>query len=181
MKKIRLLAVLLCLLLTACAAGKPAASQSISSGRSAPASSSPPSLPVSNPAPVPSSSLAPVVSETIEDERLLGSWERVSGQEGDQNRFYFRLTFSPDGTMEYIAGWYLSEIAEILQGTYTLTGNGEMRLDLVSTMEESAYTMQTTLRYTLQNGQLAITLVSGDAMHIEQQEGVEEVYTPFSG
>ena len=38
-------------------------------------------------------------------------------------RSYYALDFKEDGTVEYMAGWYQSEIAAIYSGTYTVSDN----------------------------------------------------------
>ncbi len=62
------------------------------------------------------------ISQIVYDESsFIGKWECI--ESGESDTFIFTLDFKEDGTVEYMAGWYQSEIAAIYSGTYTVSDN----------------------------------------------------------
>ena len=79
-------------------------------------------------APTPTAEPTPTASPTAEPTpdpaaALQGcTWVAYAETSGVEH-FIFKLNFNEDGTMSYMAGWYMSEVA--YQGTGTYTADGE--------------------------------------------------------
>ena len=85
----------------------------------------PAATPDATPEPTPASTAepTPTASPTPDPAAALqgGTW--ISYHETDGVEILvFELTFNPDGTMMYLAGWYYSEVAYLGSGTYTADG-----------------------------------------------------------
>ena len=76
--------------------------------------------------------------------------------------FVFELTFNADGTMTYMAGWYLSEVA--YQGTGTYTADGETLTYALTSDSFEPATMNGSVAYSLDGGQLTLSGAQGDAL-----------------
>ena len=71
------------------------------------------------PTPAPTAEPTPTASPTPDPAAALQgcTWVAYSESSGFEH-FIFKLNFNADGTMSYMAGWYLSEIAYQGAGTY---------------------------------------------------------------
>lgn len=76
--------------------------------------------------------------------------------------FIFKLNFNEDGTMSYMAGWYMSEVA--YQGTGTYTADGERITYTLSSDSFEPAQMSGSIAYTLSDGQLTLSASEGDAL-----------------
>ena len=76
--------------------------------------------------------------------------------------FIFKLNFNDDGTMSYMAGWYMSEVA--YQGTGTYTADGERITYTLSSDSFEPAQMSGSIAYTLSDGQLTLSASEGDAL-----------------
>lgn len=176
MKKI--IFVFICLLLTACTATLPPSSTSAFAQEDSSSASSIASAPSASLLSVLESSASSGLPQDTAG-KLYGAWEMVLEVENEVSKHYFSLTFGEDGSLEYIAGWYRSEVAERLVGTYTISADGSVVFDLTSTMAEEPYSMHTTLEYTVREDTLTLTLVDGDPMYYYQEKGVPDTYTRY--
>lgn len=113
--------------------------------------------PTSAPTPTPVPTAAPDFSTA-----LTGcTWIAYCDTEGIEH-FVFELTFYDDGTMEYMAGWYLSEVAYYGTGTYTVDAES-IEYNLSSDRFEPA-SIVGSAAYTIDGGLLTLSLGSGDAL-----------------
>lgn len=103
---------------------------------------------------------------------VTGVWDCIV--EADGETYILRFTFEEDGTVVYAAGWYMSEWAGFSSGTYTVEGN-LLTVDLTS--EEDGSQLHSVFAVSLQNGELALTLESGDMVTYVQEVGDTLVYT----
>ncbi|HJB60533.1 MAG TPA: hypothetical protein IAA38_02590 [Candidatus Ruminococcus gallistercoris] len=76
--------------------------------------------------------------------------------------FIFKLNFNEDGTISYMAGWYMSEVA--YQGTGTYTADGERITYTLSSDSFEPAQMSGSIAYTLSDGQLTLSASEGDAL-----------------
>lgn len=76
--------------------------------------------------------------------------------------FIFKLNFNEDGTMSYMAGWYMSEVA--YQGAGTYTADGERITYTLSSDSFEPAQMSGSIAYTLSDGQLTLSASEGDAL-----------------
>lgn len=76
--------------------------------------------------------------------------------------FVFELTFNADGTMTYMAGWYLSEVA--YQGTGTYTADGETLTYALTSDSFEPAAMNGSVAYSLDDDQLTLSGAQGDAL-----------------
>ena len=76
--------------------------------------------------------------------------------------FIFKLNFNDDGTMSYMAGWYMSEVA--YQGAGTYTADGERITYTLSSDSFEPAQMSGSIAYTLSDGQLTLSASEGDAL-----------------
>lgn len=97
--------------------------------------------------------------------------------------FVFELTFHADGTMEYMAGWYRSEIAYYGTGTYTADAE-----TIQYALSDGATDLAGSVSYTLSGNTLTLSPGSGDLlMYLLESEsltfavkGSAEDTPPFS-
>ena len=76
--------------------------------------------------------------------------------------FIFKLNFNDDGTISYMAGWYMSEVA--YQGAGTYTADGERITYTLSSDSFEPAQMSGSIAYTLSDGQLTLSASEGDAL-----------------
>lgn len=124
----------------------------------------PAATPDATPEPTPASTAepTPTASPTPDPAAALqgGTW--ISYHETDGVEILvFELTFNPDGTMTYLAGWYYSEVAYLGSGTYTADGE-RIAYSLSSDAHEPAQ-MDGSAAYSLADGLLTLSAPEGDA------------------
>jgi len=109
-------------------------------------------------------------------EALWGDWEcLVQTEDEDAEDFIFFLCFSESGQVTYVAGWYLSEIACVYTGAYTVENDDVLKLEM--TDAESSDTMSATYAFTVLEGTLTLTKQSGDGLSYLFEDGVPMVFT----
>lgn len=134
--------------------------------------------------PAPADESKPTQSETesispedtepvIEEIDLTGTWESIFIT-GDSSDFIFVLTFSGTNNIEYLAGWYLSEIAAAYNGTYTLEGN-KLVLDMYDA--ENEMELKGTFLVEMLNDNLVLTNQDGDLLTFEFPKGSPMEFT----
>lgn len=118
-------------------------------------------------APTPTAEPTPTASPTAEPTpdpaaALQGcTWVTYAETSGVEH-FIFKLNFNDDGTMSYMAGWYMSEVA--YQGTGTYTADGERITYTLSSDSFEPAQMNGSIAYTLSDGQLTLSASEGDAL-----------------
>ncbi len=118
-------------------------------------------------APTPTAEPTPTASPTAEPTpdpaaALQGcTWVAYAETSGVEH-FIFKLNFNDDGTMSYMAGWYMSEVA--YQGTGTYTADGERITYTLSSDSFEPAQMSGSIAYTLSDGQLTLSASEGDAL-----------------
>lgn len=118
-------------------------------------------------APTPTAEPTPTASPTAEPTpdpaaALQGcTWVAYAETSGVEH-FIFKLNFNDDGTMSYMAGWYMSEVA--YQGAGTYTADGERITYTLSSDSFEPAQMSGSIAYTLSDGQLTLSASEGDAL-----------------
>lgn len=118
-------------------------------------------------APTPTAEPTPTASPTAEPTpdsaaALQGcTWVAYAETSGVEH-FIFKLNFNEDGTMSYMAGWYMSEVA--YQGAGTYTADGERITYTLSSDSFEPAQMSGSIAYTLSDGQLTLSASEGDAL-----------------
>lgn len=118
-------------------------------------------------APTPTAEPTPTASPTAEPTpdpaaALQGcTWVAYAETSGVEH-FIFKLNFNDDGTMSYIAGWYMSEVA--YQGAGTYTADGERITYTLSSDSFEPAQMSGSIAYALSDGQLTLSASEGDAL-----------------
>lgn len=118
-------------------------------------------------APTPTTEPTPTASPTAEPTpdpaaALQGcTWVAYAETSGVEH-FIFKLNFNEDGTMSYMAGWYMSEVA--YQGAGTYTADGERITYTLSSDSFEPAQMSGSIAYTLSDGQLTLSASEGDAL-----------------
>ena len=115
------------------------------------------------PTPAPPAEPTPTASPTPDPAAALQgcTWVAYSESSGFEH-FIFKLNFNADGTMSYMAGWYLSEIAYQGAGTYSADG-ARITYTLSSDSFEPAQ-MSGSVAYSLADGLLTLSASEGDAL-----------------
>lgn len=118
-------------------------------------------------APTPTAEPTPTASPTAEPTpdpaaALQGcTWVAYAETSGVEH-FIFKLNFNDDGTMSYMAGWYMSEVA--YQGAGTYTADGERITYTLSSDSFEPAQMSGSIAYALSDGQLTLSSSEGDAL-----------------
>lgn len=113
--------------------------------------------------PTPTAAPTPTAEPTPDPAAALQgcTWVAYAETSGVEH-FIFKLNFNDDGTMSYMAGWYMSEVAYQGAGTYTTDGE-RITYTLSSDSFEPAQ-MSGSIAYTLSDGQLTLSASEGDAL-----------------
>ena len=109
------------------------------------------------------------------DNSIIGDWECVVETE-DVEDYVFILYFTEPNEVTYIAGWYMSEIAAMYAGQYTIE-NDVLTLDMTDT--ESEDTLTGSFSYNVSEGALTLTNLSGDYLTHMFEAGVPMVFRPL--
>ena len=128
-------------------------------------SAQPTQTPTAAPTPTaePTPTAAPTAEPTPDPAAALQgcTWVTYAETSGVEH-FIFKLNFNDDGTMSYMAGWYMSEVA--YQGTGTYTADGERITYTLSSDSFEPAQMNGSIAYTLSDGQLTLSASEGDAL-----------------
>ena len=109
------------------------------------------------PSPTPETTATPEPAENLTGCTWIAYHESVSGE-----FFVFELNFHKDGTMDYMSGWYRSEIAYYGTGTYSADAKN---LEYSLTADGySPASLSGSVGYTCADNTLTLTLDSGDAL-----------------
>lgn len=113
--------------------------------------------------PTPTTAPTPTAEPTPDPAAALQgcTWVTYAETSGVEH-FIFKLNFNDDGTMSYMAGWYMSEVA--YQGTGTYTADGERITYTLSSDSFEPAQMSGSIAYTLSDGQLTLSASEGDAL-----------------
>lgn len=113
--------------------------------------------------PTPTTAPTPTAEPTPDPAAALQgcTWVAYAETSGVEH-FIFKLNFYDDGTMSYMAGWYMSEVA--YQGTGTYTADGERITYTLSSDSFEPAQMSGSIAYTLSDGQLTLSASEGDAL-----------------
>ena len=113
--------------------------------------------------PTPTTTPTPTAEPTPDPAAALQgcTWVAYAETSGVEH-FIFKLNFNEDGTMSYMAGWYMSEVA--YQGTGTYTADGERITYTLSSDSFEPAQMSGSIAYTLSDGQLTLSASEGDAL-----------------
>ena len=113
--------------------------------------------------PTPTTAPTPTAEPTPDPAAALQgcTWVAYAETSGVEH-FIFKLNFNEDGTMSYMAGWYMSEVA--YQGTGTYTADGERITYTLSSDSFEPAQMSGSIAYTLSDGQLTLSASEGDAL-----------------
>ena len=113
--------------------------------------------------PTPTTAPTPTAEPTPDPAAALQgcTWVAYAETSGVEH-FIFKLNFNDDGTMSYMAGWYMSEVA--YQGTGTYTADGERITYTLSSDSFEPAQMSSSIAYTLSDGQLTLSASEGDAL-----------------
>ena len=113
--------------------------------------------------PTPTTAPTPTAEPTPDPAAALQgcTWVAYAETSGVEH-FIFKLNFNDDGTMSYMAGWYMSEVA--YQGTGTYTADGERITYTLSSDSFEPAQMSGSIAYTLSDGQLTLSASEGDAL-----------------
>ena len=65
-------------------------------------------------------------------DELIGAWERIEDSQTSPDIYIIRLIFTAPNHVEYMVGWYLSDVAAIYEGTFTVNGS-TLTLDMTAT------------------------------------------------
>lgn len=114
---------------------------------------------------------------------LAGVWELI--QPDANGSLVYRYTFDADGTVGYMAGWYLSEAALTATGRYTYDGN-TLSMELAGqtsafgTEKGEAVALESRFTARLAGKTLELTLQSGDEPNFIQSKGKTVAFTKGS-
>ena len=113
--------------------------------------------------PTPTTTPTPTAEPTPDPAAALQgcTWVAYAETSGVEH-FIFKLNFNEDGTMSYMAGWYMSEVA--YQGAGTYTADGERITYTLSSDSFEPAQMSGSIAYTLSDGQLTLSSSEGDAL-----------------
>lgn len=113
--------------------------------------------------PTPTTTPTPTAEPTPDPAAALQgcTWVAYAETSGVEH-FIFKLNFNDDGTMSYMAGWYMSEVA--YQGAGTYTADGERITYTLSSDSFEPAQMSGSIAYTLSDGQLTLSASEGDAL-----------------
>lgn len=113
--------------------------------------------------PTPTTAPTPTAEPTPDPAAALQgcTWVAYAETSGVEH-FIFKLNFNEDGTMSYMAGWYMSEVA--YQGAGTYTADGERITYTLSSDSFEPAQMSGSIAYTLSDGQLTLSASEGDAL-----------------
>ena len=113
--------------------------------------------------PTPTTAPTPTAEPTPDPAAALQgcTWVAYAETSGVEH-FIFKLNFNEDGTMSYMAGWYMSEVA--YQGAGTYTADGERITYTLSSDSFEPAQMSGSIAYTLSDGQLTLSSSEGDAL-----------------
>ena len=113
--------------------------------------------------PTPTTAPTPTAEPTPDPAAALQgcTWVTYAETSGVEH-FIFKLNFNEDGTISYMAGWYMSEVA--YQGTGTYTADGERITYTLSSDSFEPAQMSGSIAYTLSDGQLTLSASEGDAL-----------------
>ena len=113
--------------------------------------------------PTPTTAPTPTAEPTPDPAAALQgcTWVAYAETSGVEH-FIFKLNFNEDGTISYMAGWYMSEVA--YQGTGTYTADGERITYTLSSDSFEPAQMSGSIAYTLSDGQLTLSASEGDAL-----------------
>ncbi len=113
--------------------------------------------------PTPTTAPTPTAEPTPDPAAALQgcTWVAYAETSGVEH-FIFKLNFNDDGTMSYMAGWYMSEVA--YQGAGTYTADGERITYTLSSDSFEPAQMSGSIAYTLSDGQLTLSASEGDAL-----------------
>ena len=113
--------------------------------------------------PTPTTAPTPTAEPTPDPAAALQgcTWVAYAETSGVEH-FIFKLNFNDDGTMSYMAGWYMSEVA--YQGTGAYTADGERITYTLSSDSFEPAQMSGSIAYTLSDGQLTLSASEGDAL-----------------
>lgn len=113
--------------------------------------------------PTPTTAPTPTAEPTPDPAAALQgcTWVTYAETSGVEH-FIFKLSFNDDGTMSYMAGWYMSEVA--YQGAGTYTADGERITYTLSSDSFEPAQMSGSIAYTLSDGQLTLSASEGDAL-----------------
>jgi len=111
---------------------------------------------------------------TVNDEDILGDWECLVETE-DEEDFIFVLHFTEPNQVTYIAGWYLSEIASMYTGEYTVENDDVLKLEM--TEVDSSDTISGVYTFTISDGKLILTKQGGDSLSYLFEEDVPMEFT----
>lgn len=113
--------------------------------------------------PTPTAAPTPTAEPTPDPAAALQgcTWVAYAETSGVEH-FIFKLNFNDDGTMSYMAGWYMSEVA--YQGAGTYTADGERITYTLSSDSFEPAQMSGSIAYTLTDGQLTLSASEGDAL-----------------
>jgi hypothetical protein len=105
--------------------------------------------------------------QEVQYESLLGEWEFLDDR-GNGGEFLFTLVFTEPDSVEYTAGWYLSEIAACYTGRFTVETEGIVSLSLESDDPDGSDfdTINMDLEYTVNGNYMAIKKLSGDSLSV---------------
>lgn len=119
--------------------------------------------PTETPTAAPTPTASPTAEPTPDPAAALQgcTWVAYAETSGVEH-FIFKLNFNEDGTMSYMAGWYMSEVA--YQGTGTYTADGERITYTLSSDSFEPAQMSGSIAYTLSDGQLTLSASEGDAL-----------------
>lgn len=113
--------------------------------------------------PTPTAAPTPTAEPTPDPAAALQgcTWVAYAETSGVEH-FIFKLNFNDDGTMSYMAGWYMSEVA--YQGAGTYTADGERITYTLSSDSFEPAQMSGSIAYALSDGQLTLSASEGDAL-----------------
>ena len=119
--------------------------------------------PTASPTAEPTPTASPTAEPTPDPAAALQgcTWVAYAETSGVEH-FIFKLNFNDDGTMSYMAGWYMSEVA--YQGAGTYTADGERITYTLSSDSFEPAQMSGSIAYTLSDGQLTLSSSEGDAL-----------------
>jgi hypothetical protein len=103
------------------------------------------------------------------DNNIIGDWECVVETE-DNECFVFFLYIAGPNDVTYIAGWYLSEIAAMYAGQYSIEDDNVLNLEMTDT--ESADTLIGSFSFSVSEGVLTLVNESGDCLTNMFEAGV---------
>ena len=106
------------------------------------------------------------------EDSIIGDWECVVEAE-DAEGYVFFLYFAEPNDVTYVAGWYMSEIAAMYAGQFTIE-NDVLTLDMTDT--ESADTLSGSYAFSVSEGVLTLTNQGGDCLTDMFGAGVPMVF-----